>query len=86
MVLVVQDNGAGMTPERLRQVQESLESDERADGERGCYGLFNVNKRIQLYYNQPDGVKIQSSESGTTVSFCVPFGRQDDVQGISGGR
>ena len=86
MLLTVSDNGAGMTAERLQQVETSLQNDAPADGERGCYGLFNVNKRIQLYYNQPEGVHIESSESGTTVSLCVPFGRKDDVQGISGGR
>ncbi|MCE5343684.1 MAG: sensor histidine kinase [Eubacteriales bacterium] len=87
MILTVEDNGAGMTPERLTQVRESLASDDaQVEGERGCYGLFNVNKRIQLYYNQPEGVRIESDENGTTVTLCVPFGRTDDVQGISGGR
>ena len=84
MLLSVTDDGAGMTQERLQQVKESMAGDAGAEGERGCYGLFNVNKRIQLYYNQPVGVQIESSESGTTVSLCVPFGRNDDVQGISG--
>jgi two-component system sensor histidine kinase YesM len=86
MILTVEDNGAGMTPERLTQVRENLASESLVEGERGCYGLFNVNKRIQLYYNQPEGVRIQSGENGTTVTLRVPFGRTDDVQGISGGR
>ncbi|NLI20951.1 MAG: sensor histidine kinase [Clostridiales bacterium] len=85
MVLVVQDNGAGMTAERLAQVRESLSTEAPTEGERGCYGLFNVNKRIQLYYNQPEGVRIESGENGTSVSLCVPFRRKDDVQGVSGG-
>lgn len=85
MLLTVSDNGAGMTAERLRQVESNLQNDAPADGERGNYGLFNVNKRIQLYYNQPEGVRIESGESGTTVSLCVPFGRNYDVQGVSGG-
>ena len=85
MVLVVQDNGAGMTAERLAQVRENLSTDAPTEGERGCYGLFNVNKRIQLYYNQTEGVRIESGENGTSVSLCVPFRRKDDVQGVSGG-
>ena len=84
LVLAVVDNGAGMSAERLRQVRESLNNDAPNEGEGGCYGLFNVNKRIQLYYNQSEGVKIQSDENGTTVSLSVPFGRKDDVQGVSG--
>lgn len=85
MLLTVTDNGAGMSAERLREVRESLASDAPAENERGCYGLFNVNKRIQLYYNQPEGVQIESGENGTRVSLCVPVGRNEDVQSISGG-
>ncbi len=86
ILLTVTDNGAGMTAERLEQVRESLARSVDEDEEHGCYGLFNVNKRIQLYYNQPEGVHIQSNDNGTTVSLCVPLGRTDDVQGVSGGR
>ncbi len=84
LYLAVQDNGAGMTAERLAEVRLNLRSDAPTEGGHGSYGLFNVNKRIQLYYNQPEGVTIESGDSGTTVSFSVPFGRMDDVQGISG--
>ncbi len=70
LVLMVQDNGAGMTPERLAEVREGLKQD---SGQSAGYGLFNVNKRIQLYYNQPTGVEIESEErTGTTVSIRVP--------------
>ena len=86
MTLSVTDNGAGMTPARLLQVLESLKRDAPAEQEQGCYGLFNVNKRIQLYYNQPEGVLIQSGMNGTTVSLRVPCGGKEDVQSISGGR
>ena len=70
LILQVRDNGAGMTPERLTQVRESLSGD---GGENVGYGLFNVNKRIQLYYNQPQGVWIESDENGTTISLRVPM-------------
>lgn len=70
LILSVQDNGAGMTPERLRQVREGLSAD---SGESAGYGLFNVNKRIQLYYSQPQGIEIESDEkAGTIVSLKVP--------------
>jgi len=86
MTLLVSDNGAGMSQERLAQVMESLNRGEPDDTEHGCYGLFNVNKRIQLYYGQSEGVQIKTGENGTTVSLCVPCGGKEDVQGISGGR
>ena len=70
LILQVQDNGAGMSPERLLQVRDGLSGD---GGESAGYGLFNVNKRIQLYYNQPQGVWIESQVGeGTTVTLKLP--------------
>ena len=70
LILEVADNGAGMTDERLMQVRDGLSGD---GGESAGYGLFNVNKRIQLYYNQARGVEIESAEGvGTEVSLRVP--------------
>jgi len=71
LVFTVQDNGAGMTPERLAEVREGLRSD---SGQSTGYGLFNVNKRIQLYYNLPQGLEIESEEKhGTRVIIRVPM-------------
>ena len=70
LILEVADNGAGMTPERLAQVREGLSG---SGAESAGYGLFNVNKRIQLYYNQPQGVWIESRMGeGTTVTLKLP--------------
>ena len=70
LILEVADNGAGMTDERLMQVRDGLSGD---GGESAGYGLFNVNKRIQLYYNQPQGVWIESQVGeGTTVTLKLP--------------
>ena len=70
LILQVQDNGAGMSPERLMQVRDGLCGD---GGESAGYGLFNVNKRIQLYYSQPQGVWIESQVGeGTTVTLKLP--------------
>ena len=53
----------------------------------GGFGLVNVNLRIRLYYNQPEGLKIISSDAGTTVSFSVPCRTQEEIaenESISG--
>ncbi len=84
MELSVTDNGAGMTPERLKLVRDSLASDAANPVEHPFFGLVNVNKRIQLYYNQQKGLQIDSDENGTTVKLSVPFGRNNHVQGVSG--
>ena len=80
----VRDNGVGMPAERLQWVRQALEDRHISEEETG-FGLYNVNKRIQLYYGQPAGLSIQSDESGTCVSFVVPTRECKDVQCISGG-
>jgi len=84
MELSVTDNGAGMSKERLQQVRESLATEAGAHVECPFFGLINVNKRIQLYYNQQKGLWVDSDENGTTVGFSVPFGRNGNVQSVSG--
>ena len=70
LILEVADNGAGMTDERLMQVRDGLSGD---GGESAGYGLFNVNKRIQLYYSHPQGVWIESRMGeGTAVTLKLP--------------
>ena len=62
MMLRVTDNGQGMTPERLHEVQESIRS-----GERAGFGLAAVSERIALYYGPGYGLKISSTEGEGTV-------------------
>ncbi len=72
LTLSVRDNGVGMCDERLKEVRLGLlGTDEQTPG----YGLFNVNQRIKLYYNQPKGIEIDSDENGTVVSLSVPLRR-----------
>lgn len=65
LVLTVSDNGQGMTPERLHEVQEAIRTRERAG-----FGLAAVAERIALYYGPGYGMKIFSEEGkGTTVEI-----------------
>ena len=65
LVLTVSDNGQGMTPERLHEVQEAIRT-----GERAGFGLAAVAERIALYYGPVYGMKIFSEEGkGTTVEI-----------------
>lgn len=67
----VRDNGAGMTEERLAEVRAALERSTPPEGESG-YGLYSVDKRIKLYYNQLEGLSVSSTQGeGTLVGFCV---------------
>ena len=65
LVLTVSDNGQGMTPERLHEVQEAIRT-----GERAGFGLAAVAERIALYYGPGYGMKIFCEEGkGTTVEI-----------------
>ena len=68
----VEDNGAGFTPERLEEVRNELASGD-LDSEKlsSVYGLYNVNKKLKLYYgNQTSGLIIESEQGkGSLVTF-----------------
>ena len=62
LILRVTDTGRGMTKERLKEVQTSIET-----GERKGFGLAAVAERIRLYYGSGYGLKISSKEGEGTV-------------------
>lgn len=62
MMLRVTDNGQGMTPERLKEVQDAI-----CTGERAGFGLAAVSERIALYYGAGYGLRISSTEREGTV-------------------
>lgn len=81
----VRDTGKGMTAQRLNDVKahmrgrKPLASAEKMSAGSG-FGLSNVDQRIRLYYNQEEGVEIQSDATGTTVSFRVPVrGKEENA-------
>jgi two-component system sensor histidine kinase YesM len=72
MTFRVEDTGVGMSPERLCEVRAAmLGGGGQIDG-RQCFGLFNVNRRLELYYGAECGLDVSSGEGGTSVSFRLP--------------
>ena len=64
----VSDNGIGMTQSRLKELKNDINFE---NGEKG-YGLFNVNRRLKLYYGLSEGIEIKSEyKNGTEVSFVL---------------
>ena len=69
----VQDDGIGFTPERLAAVREELAQKKGTEELRSVYGLYNVNKRLTLWYDALVPLSIESEYGkGTCVSFTVP--------------
>ena len=71
----VADNGAGFTEERLGQVRNELRTGAQ-DSEKlsSVYGLYNVNKKLKLYYGEKTNGLIIESEAGkgSRISFTIP--------------
>lgn len=71
----VEDDGAGFSAERLLQVQNELKTgSENAENLSSVYGLYNVNKKLKLYYGEKNrGLEIESeSGKGSKISFVIP--------------
>ncbi|MCR4804396.1 MAG: sensor histidine kinase, partial [Clostridia bacterium] len=73
LVMTVEDNGGGMSEERLRQVQQAL--DEGVNGT-GSLGLFNTHQLIRLKYGAPYGLTLENrAGEGLTVICRMPARR-----------
>lgn len=63
----IEDDGVGMTPERLQHIQKLKNSHETG------IGIRNVHQRIQVYFGKDYGVDIESElDEGTMVSIILP--------------
>ncbi len=73
LCITVQDDGVGMTPERLKQLWEELE-DVKANEESGShYALRNINARLVSLYGPGAGLSYESAEGeGTAITIRLP--------------
>ena len=67
--LEVQDNGVGMTQEKIEEMNEMIKIYDEEFG----YGVRNVNRRIQIYYGHEYGIRYSKNEmGGVTVRVRLP--------------
>lgn len=75
-VLIVEDDGCGMNEEMLSAVRERLNAQQPGqdtDKRRRHIGLWNVSRRLRVYYGEEDGLSIESAEgAGTKVTIRCP--------------
>ena len=81
LVFSVKDDGGGMTQYQMDQLKERMKKSQpnSVSESSGGFGLVNVNLRIRLYYNQPNGLNIESDRNGTKVSFKVPCRTREGI-------
>ena len=69
LLLSVRDNGTGIAPDRLEQIQKLLHDAVAPDG---VIGLLNLCKRLKLLYGENAQIAITANENGTEVTLCIP--------------
>lgn len=68
VLLQITDDGAGMPPERLEELNRAMET-----GQRVGFGLVTVHERLRLLFGSPYGLTLDSRlGEGTTVTVRVP--------------
>lgn len=73
MFFSIEDNGIGFTEERLNEVKSELINGNDPEKLTVIYGLYNVNKRLKLYYGESVNLNIESEYGkGAKISFYVP--------------
>jgi two-component system sensor histidine kinase YesM len=72
IAISIEDNGKGIKPERLEELQQALSSMVRLSG--SSIGLMNVHDRIRLLYGPDYGVSVDSVwNEGTVVKLRIPY-------------
>ncbi|MEK3885103.1 histidine kinase [Paenibacillus sp. PL2-23] len=86
LVLEVSDNGAGVSDERLAELQQQLEQPlaslaaRGASEEEGGIGLRNVLARLQLHHSPDAAMRLKrSEEGGFTVSLHIPMMPEEET-------
>lgn len=74
LVIIVQDDGAGMTREQVERLNECRITQGQADERKGNIGYFNVDGIIRLNYGEAYGLRVESNEGeGTKVYMVMPM-------------
>lgn len=83
-LVMVEDNGAGISEEGLSRLRERLKLNQLAGGEddslyhRGGIGLMNVHRRIQMVFGEEYGLSVQSRlGEGTRMTLSMPAERRN---------
>lgn len=69
LIITVEDDGVGISPEKLEEINETLMSGEI--NEEVGYGIYNVNERIRLYFGEEYGLSLESELGHWTKSILI---------------
>jgi two-component system sensor histidine kinase YesM len=84
VLLQVEDDGIGLSPEKLARLQAELDDDSDAIKLESGYAIGNVNKRIRLYYGRQYGLSFRSeNNTGTCATLIIPAVKGDAIDKAS---
>jgi len=70
LYLEVEDNGAGISEERIREIRESLDN---RTSQSEHIGLRNIYMRLQYFYEEEIELQVSSRDSRTQIRILLPF-------------
>lgn len=75
ILFTVTDNGSGISQEKLEEINTMLQSissdDFRSMTQEKHIGLVNVQQRIKLAFGDSYGIRLESSNTGTTAFLKI---------------
>lgn len=84
VLLEVEDDGIGFTPEKLAQLQAELNDDSGEIKLESGFGIDNVNQRIRLYYGRQYGLSVKSEyNTGTCATLIIPAIQDNPIERAS---
>ncbi|TXK83808.1 sensor histidine kinase [Paenibacillus sp. N3.4] len=87
-VVTVTDNGIGIPPDRLNQLQTRLTAQQTQIGlpereqREGGIGLVNVHSRIQIVFGEKYGLAVSNNEFDTGTKFILRMPSKNDEVGL----
>jgi len=80
ILLIIEDNGVGMSEEMLEKVRTM--NPEKALSTGTSIGLLNIAARLKLLFGREYGLEVESGEQeGTTVILHIPFEQEETDHG-----
>lgn len=77
LVIVIEDNGKGINPQRLDEINKILS---KKRNKTKYNGLYNVHRRIELIYGEQYGLNIENLKSGgAKVTINMPVKKEFDI-------
>lgn len=88
LLIIVSDNGAGLSEEQIEEINKNLERPTDREKQMGSIGLQNVYRRLKNYYGEDAKLEIEMTEDDyTEITLVIPdykkLGIEEGQNGIS---